>query len=262
MKELIRPPLFCPDKPTTTQSRFLATDSLEALFGYSAGGGKTTALLMAALQYVDIPGYNAVIFRRSFRDLFLPGAIGDRFYRWMSDHNEKMGEWVPERIGWVHKTNTAIFPSGAKLHFGYLGSPDDHLRYKSGEYQFIGIDQVEEVGESDYLYLLSRLRRPNTGPTSLVPLRMRATATWGTEWIEERFVAHLDRTIILSTLENNPHIDQEAYRAALETVNPIDRQKLSVNIVMRERTPEEERQLIERITKSIRDRLNRNFRLC
>jgi len=35
---------------------------LEVLFGGSAGGGKSDALLMAALQYVDVPGYAAILF--------------------------------------------------------------------------------------------------------------------------------------------------------------------------------------------------------
>lgn len=262
MKELYRLPLFCPQKPTTTQSKFLATESLEALFGYSAGGGKTTALLMAALQYVDIPGYNAVIFRRTFRDLFLPGAIGDRFKYWMNNHNEEIG-WGPETIGWDGYTNAAIFPSGAKLHFGYLDSAEDHLRYKSCKFQFIGIDQVEEIRECDYQYLMSRFHRPTTGPVSLIPLRMRVTTTWGTEWIEERFVANLDRTVILSTLEDNPHIDQEAYRAALETLDHAHTARVSITPVkVHEMTSEEENQLIEKIVKNLRERLERNFWPC
>ena len=40
----------------------------------AAGGGKSSALLMGALQFVEVPGYAAIIFRRTLADLKLPGA--------------------------------------------------------------------------------------------------------------------------------------------------------------------------------------------
>src|SRR5206468_9560004 len=43
--------------PTAKQAEFLALDVGEAFFGGAAGGGKSEALLMAALQFIDIPGY-------------------------------------------------------------------------------------------------------------------------------------------------------------------------------------------------------------
>lgn len=42
------------------------------------GCGKTDALLMGAVAYVAVPGYAALLFRRSFADLSLPGALMDR----------------------------------------------------------------------------------------------------------------------------------------------------------------------------------------
>ena len=56
----------------------MRTYALEALFGGAAGGGKSSALLMSALQYVDVPGYSAILFRKTFADLSLPGALMDR----------------------------------------------------------------------------------------------------------------------------------------------------------------------------------------
>lgn len=63
--------------PTSKQAAFLSLNCLDALywvFGGQVGGGKSEALLMAALQYVDLPNYNAVLIRKSFADLSLPGA--------------------------------------------------------------------------------------------------------------------------------------------------------------------------------------------
>jgi len=60
---------WVPHAPTTKQAAFLAVPVREALFGGAAGGGKSDSLLMAALQYVDEPGYAAILFRRTYADL-------------------------------------------------------------------------------------------------------------------------------------------------------------------------------------------------
>lgn len=114
-------PQFCPEEPSLTQKVFLRTNSLEALFGGSAGGGKSSALLMSALQYVDTPGYSAMLFRRTFADLALPGALMDRFLSWMRNYDE---------VRWNANNFTATFPSGARVSFGYLNNIQDYLRYK------------------------------------------------------------------------------------------------------------------------------------
>ena len=82
--EFLQPkePLFCPEKPSLTQKTYLRCSDMEALFGGAAGGGKSSALLMAALQYVDVPNYSAILFRRTYADLALPGALMDRFLSW------------------------------------------------------------------------------------------------------------------------------------------------------------------------------------
>ncbi|MFN9954232.1 MAG: terminase large subunit domain-containing protein, partial [bacterium] len=102
---------------------------------------------MAALQYVDIPGYSAILFRRTFADLSLPGALMDRFRSWMSNYDD---------VHWNNNSFMATFPSGARISFGYLNNTGDYLRYKGSEFQFIGMDEVTEIRESDYRYLFSR----------------------------------------------------------------------------------------------------------
>ena len=213
-------PPFCPETPSLTQKVFLRTYSLEALFGGAAGGGKSSALLMAAMQYIDVPGYSAIIFRRTYADLALPGAIMDRFIHWMSTIDD---------VRWNANNYTAVFPSGARISFGYLNNSQDFLRYKGAEFQFIGMDEVTEIRESDYRYMFSRLRRPGSGPLSQVPLRMRAACNPAPNWVRQRFIVEgisEGRIFVPSKLSDNPGIDADSYRQALQALDPLERRRL------------------------------------
>ena len=51
------------------QHRFLACTAYEALYGGAAGGGKTDSLVVSPLRWVGHPGFNGIIFRRTFPEL-------------------------------------------------------------------------------------------------------------------------------------------------------------------------------------------------
>jgi predicted phage terminase large subunit-like protein len=211
---------YCPEEPSLPQKVFLRTNGIEALFGGAAGGGKSSALLMSALQFVDIPSYSAILFRRTFADLSLPGALMDRFKSWMSNYDD---------VHWNNNSFVATFPSGARISFGYLNNQSDYLRYKGSEFQFIGMDEVTEIRESDYRYMFSRLRRPNSGPLSEVPLRMRCASNPAPNWVRQRFIVEgisEGRIFVPSKLTDNPGIDADSYRQALQALDPIERRRL------------------------------------
>ena len=207
-----------PQAPTTKQAAFLAVPVREALFGGSAGGGKSSALLMAALQYVEEPGYAAILFRRTYADLALPGAIMDRSKEWLSG----------KRARWNEREKTWTFPSGATLSFGYLEHEQDKYRYQGSEYQFAGFDELTQLGESQYRYLFSRLRRLKG---SSVPLRMRAASNpggVGHAWVLQRFITERrpDRLFIPATLDDNPYLDRDEYVKSLQDLDPYTRAQL------------------------------------
>ena len=231
-------PKWIPHKPTARQAEFLGLRCREALFGGAAGGGKSDAILMAALQYVDRPGYAALILRRDYARLSLPGSIMDRAKQWLYGSAAK----------WNERDKTFRFPSGAVLQFGYVQNPDDRFRYASSEFHFIGWDELTEFAlpESDanpYTFLFSRLR--STDATRGIPLRMRAASNPGNEghaWVKARFLSEeaeagilagrsqtywkADRAFVPSRLDDNPHLRAEEYARNLEELPPVTRERL------------------------------------
>lgn len=141
---------YTPQVPHPPQALFLNDLSKEAFYGGSAGPGKSSALLMAALQFVDVPRYSALILRRTYTDLMLPGALMERANQWLRD--------TPARP--VQGGKKWIFPSGSQLQFGSLQFESDLGQYKSSEFQFIGFDELTEFPERSYTFMFSRLRGP------------------------------------------------------------------------------------------------------
>lgn len=249
---------YVPHLPTVKQTAFLILDDLEVFYGGAAGGGKSDALLMAALQYVDVPGYAAILFRRTFTDLELPGGLLDRGKEWLGGSDARL----------VDRSHTWHFPSGATLTFGYLATEQDKYRYKSAEFQFVGFDELTQLSESQYRYLFSRLRRPSGlidgDPLSKVPLRVRSASNPGDRghaWVKARFIPRyrtedgdfvglIDaerrraegeaietifpvdeqtgrrRIFIRAKLADNPHLDQDSYRENLRRLDPLEAARL------------------------------------
>lgn len=236
-------PSWIPQVPHPKQKLFLDLDCLEAFFGGAAGGSKSSALLMAALQYVDQPKYSAILFRRTYADLALPDALMPRAHEWLNRHRKR-------GLHWNDKDKTWTFPSGATLTFGYLDTENDKYRYQGSAYQFVGFDELTQFSESMYLYLFSRLRRL---VGSNVPIRMRSASNpggIGARWVQERFIPDdftpemaegqevfwkegtnpdgslVTRAFIPSRLQDNPSLDRAEYEQSLNQLDPVTREQL------------------------------------
>ena len=175
-----------PDLPSPKQRLFLRYPCTEGLFGGAASGGKSSALLMAALQGVMIPNYSAILFRRTYQDLALSNALMDRSHQW----------WSKTDAHWSAENKTWTFPSGARITLGYLDGRLDHLRYQSAEFQYVGFDETSQFPQEQALYLLSRLRAP-LGFPSWLPCRWRGSSNpggIGHEWLQSRYQIPSDGT--------------------------------------------------------------------
>lgn len=216
--EALRLNKYIPHFPTSKQAYALLLPHLEVFFGGSAGPGKSDWLLMSALQYVDMPGYAAILFRRTFAELSKPDALMERAHNWLR-HTD---------AHWQSNRHTYVFPSGAQLVFSHLENESSIYEHQSAAYQMIGFDETTSFTERMYRFLFSRLRRLTGFP---VPLRMRGASNpggIGHGWVRQRFMVERDpsRAFVPARQLDNPHLDVTAYEHSLAQLDPVTRQRL------------------------------------
>ena len=209
---------YIPVTPTSRQLAFLLLPHLEVLFGGAGGPGKSTALLISALQYVDTKGYAAIIIRKTYTDLSLPGALMDMASEWLANTDAR----------WSDLEKTWHFPSGATVTFGYMDNVRDKYRYQSAAFHFVAFDELTQFPESDYTFMFGRLRRL---ANSDIPIRMRAASNpggIGHDWVKRRFMDEktTERIFLPVRISDNPHIDAEQYRRSLAELDPITRRQI------------------------------------
>jgi predicted phage terminase large subunit-like protein len=213
---------YIKQEPTPKQTAFLLLNCRDAFYGGAAGGGKSSTLLMAALQYVDVPGYNALLVRKTYSDLAKPEALIDRSHEWLTGTD---AHWNGEKKIWK-------FPSGATLSFGHLDGPMDHFGVQSSAYQFIGIDEMVQIRKNQALYLFRSLRRLKK--YSFVPVRFRGASNPPAAeqiavgaWVKRRYIdpktRKKDTVFVSAKMDDNPYLDVEEYRLALDNLDPVTR---------------------------------------
>jgi terminase large subunit-like protein len=206
------------------QATFLLLDQLEAFYGGAAGGGKSDALLAAALQYADVEGYAALILRKTFAQLSLPGAIMSRSKEWLLHKSD--ARWNEDEKRWT-------FPSGATLTFGHVEHFNDIYRYQGPEFQFVGWDELTQFDEKTYEYLFSRTRRVKAMQELGIPIRHRSASNpggTGHAWVKRRFIEEKTRqpgaVFIPAKVYDNPGLDVAEYRESLAVLDETLRAQL------------------------------------
>lgn len=223
---------YIPYPPTIRQQAALAVYDRELLYGGAAGGGKSDWLLMAALQFADCADYSAVIFRRTFAQLSANDGLLPLCQEWLAPTDAQGAESLN---GYPTRWD---FPSGAVLRFSHLQTLKDRFNHQGPRYDFCGFDELTQFLRLQYTYLFSRQRRADG---STIPLRMRAASNPGGEghdWVQERFeipkyplrnlytAPKSGRLFLPAKLDDNPHLDQEAYIRSLDELDPVTRAQL------------------------------------
>lgn len=207
--------------PSVTQHAFLLTDGTEhVLFGGARGGGKSEALLAGALQYVDVQGYAALLFRKTYKDLHEPQALVERARQYLHGTD---AHWQGKDLQWR-------FPSGAVLKFGHLEHAADVEDYQGAQAQYWGFDESGQLEPHSMETLTLSARRLTGFPA---PIRFRYSANPGGrahEWLVENFVSGAPengRLFIPSRAVDNPGLDLGDYLPRLDAItDPVLRAQM------------------------------------
>jgi phage terminase large subunit-like protein len=147
----------------------------ELLYGGAAGGGKTEWGLEHVIAEMERhPGNRGIVFRRVFPSLRRSVVPRAR----MKLHG---------RARWNGVDHEFTFPNGSVLELGHLQYRDSVADYQGAEYGVIFFEEVTEFLESQYEFMLTRLRAPVDG------VRAHAVATTnpgghGHRWVKRRWI--------------------------------------------------------------------------
>jgi predicted phage terminase large subunit-like protein len=168
-------------RPLPGQAKLLRSNAFEVLFGGAAGPGKTDALIVCPLRWVDNPAFRGIIFRRTFPEL--EKAVIDRtqiLYRAAvpgAKYNDQKKVWR--------------FPSGAMIYFGHCEHENDIHAIQGAAFSYIGFDELTHFTEKQYTYLVNSRARSAAG----LPIRIRSATNPGGpghEWVMRRWGPWLD----------------------------------------------------------------------
>ena len=213
------------------QTEFCSRGEFEVLFGGAAGPGKTDCLVIEAARHAGTPGYKGLLLRRTYPRL---QEIFDRCWKY---YPQLGGEFKSTEKRWYWGRDSFI-------QLGHMQHEDDKHDYQGKEFTFIGVDELTQFTETQYLYLHSRARSTETS----VPIRIRCTTNpggIGHNWVKERFVdaaapgqTFIDkatgqsRTFIPATVHDNPTLfdNDPNYVRRLEALPEVERKRLLLGI--------------------------------
>lgn len=131
------------------QTTFWNTQADIAIYGGSAGGGKSWAILAEPTKHQDVPGFGCVVFRRTFAQITQQGGLWEKSDEIYAPLGARPIKSAP--LKWV-------FPGGGEVQFGHLQYEADKYNYQGAEIALIGFDELTHFTESQFFYLLSRNR--------------------------------------------------------------------------------------------------------
>jgi len=199
------------------QVRLLKCQVFEIFFGGARGGGKTDGVLGEFGAHASRYGKDAIglMVRRSRAELVetiersreIYGPLG-----WKLNETEKM--WRA--------------PDGARLRLAYLERDADADMYQGHNYTRVYVEEIGNFPSPAPVMKLMATLRSGAG----VPVGLRATGNPGGpghQWVRQRYIdpaplgnriirdplTGLERVFIPSRVDNNQHIDVEAYKQRL-----------------------------------------------
>lgn len=126
----------------------LSTRADICVFGGSGGGGKSYSLLLEPLRHIQHPRFNAVIFRRTTKQVRNAGGLWDEASSLYSQLGAKLNI----------STLECIFKSGMKIQFAHLEHEKNVYDWQGAQVPLICFDELTHFTENQFWYMLSRNR--------------------------------------------------------------------------------------------------------
>lgn len=136
-------------RPQPTQEVFLSSPADIVIFGGSAGGGKTYALLIEPLRHINNKDFGAVFFRRESTQISNEGGLWDTATTIYPQLNASMK---------THPSPECKFPSGARVSFRHLNQESTVYSYQGAQIPLIVFDELTHFTKKQFFYMLSRNR--------------------------------------------------------------------------------------------------------
>lgn len=136
-------------KPQRKQESFLSTSADFALFGGSAGGGKTWSLLLETVRHLDNKHFGAVVFRRTNPQIVAEGGLwaeSERLYPLLGGRPK-----VAPPMQW-------IFPSGASVTMTHMQHEADRHDWQGAQIPLLCWDELAHFTKKQFFYMFSRNR--------------------------------------------------------------------------------------------------------
>ena len=184
--------LFKPNKGPQTE--FLAASEREVLYGGSAGGGKSFAMLADPLRFMTHSAFSGLLLRHTTEEL-----------RELIFKSQELYPKVYPGIKWSERKMQWTAPSGARLWMSYLDRDEDVLRYQGLAFSWIGFDELTQWSTPyAWNYMRSRLR--STAPD--LSVYMRATTNpggRGHSWVKKMFIdpAPYNKSFFATDIDTN-----------------------------------------------------------
>ncbi len=156
------------------QTDFLGSRADITIYGGAAGGGKSFALLLAPLQWSHVPGFGAVIFRRTTTQVRAEGGLWDESQEMYSHLNGTPRE---QQLEWR-------FASGAAVSFAHMEWERNRYDWQGSQICLIGFDELTHFSRTQFFYMLSR----NRSTCGVKPRIMATTNPDADSWVAE-FIA-------------------------------------------------------------------------
>lgn len=128
------------------QERFLSSEADITIGGGAAGAGKTYSALLAPLAWIHLPGFRAVLFRRTTVQVDAPGGPWDESRSIYPDFGAK-----PAYHDWT-------FPSGAIVSMAHLEYVKNALDWQGSQIALLLFEELTHFEEEQFWYLQSRNR--------------------------------------------------------------------------------------------------------